>query len=144
MDIPLLAQYFLDKYSRGMGKEIQQISSYALDTLQNYHFPGNVRELENIIERSVALETTNIILPESLALATHKLGGKKLGVVDMNLPSEGIDLDELMNQLEKNLLLKALGETQGRKNKAAELLRISFRSLRYRLEKHGIDAPGDE
>jgi two-component system response regulator PilR (NtrC family) len=121
MDIPLLAQYFLDKYSRGMEKEIQQISSYALDTLQNYHFPGNVRELENIIERSVALETTNIILPESLALATHKLGGKKLGVVDMNLPSEGIDLDELMNQLEKNLLLKALGETQGRKNKAAEL-----------------------
>ena len=144
MDIPLLAQYFLDKYSREMGKEIQQISSYALDTLQNYHFPGNVRELENIIERSVALETTNIILPESLALATHKLGGKKLGVVDMNLPSEGIDLDELMNQLEKNLLLKALGETQGRKKKAAELLRISFRSFRYRLEKHGIDAPGDE
>jgi two-component system response regulator PilR (NtrC family) len=144
MDIPLLAQYFLDKYSREMGKEIQQISSYALDTLQSYHFPGNVRELENIIERSVALETTNIILPESLALATHKLGGGKLGVVDMNLPSEGIDLDELMNQLEKNLLLKALGETQGRKKKAAELLRISFRSFRYRLEKHGIDAPGDE
>jgi two-component system, NtrC family, response regulator PilR len=144
MDIPLLAQYFLDKYSREMGKEIQQISSYALDTLQNYHFPGNVRELENIIERSVALESTNIILPESLALATHKLGEKKSGVVDMDLPSEGIDLDELMNKLEKNLLLKALGETQGRKKKAAELLRISFRSFRYRLEKHGIDAPGDE
>jgi len=144
MDIPLLAQYFLDKYSREMGKEIQQISSYALDTLQNYHFPGNVRELENIIERSVALETTNIILPESLALATHKMGQKELGVVDINLPPEGMDLDGLMNQLEKNLLLKALGETQGRKNKAAELLRISFRSFRYRLEKHGIDAPGDE
>ena len=127
-----------------MGKEIQQISSYALDTLQNYHFPGNVRELENIIERSVALETTNIILPESLALATHKMGKKELGVVDINLPPEGLDLDELMNQLEKNLLLKALEETQGRKNKAADLLRISFRSFRYRLEKHGIDAPGDE
>jgi two-component system response regulator PilR (NtrC family) len=65
-------------------------------------------------------------------------------VADINFPSEGIDLDELMNRLEKNLLLKALGETQGRKKKAAELLRISFRSFRYRLEKHGIDAPGDE
>jgi len=144
MDIPLLAQYFLDKYSREMGKEIQQISSYALDILQNYHFPGNVRELENIIERSVALETTNIILPESLALATHKSGGKKIGVVDMDLPSGGVDLDELLNQLEKNLLLKALGKTQDRKKKAAELLRVSLRSFRYRLEKHGIDAPDDE
>lgn len=144
MDIPLLAQYFLDKYSREMGKEIQQISTYALETLQNYHFPGNVRELENIIERSVALETSNIILPESLALATHKLGEKKSEVVDMDLPAEGLDLDKVINQLEKNLLLKALGRTLGIKKKAAELLRISFRSFRYRLEKHGIDAPGDE
>ncbi|RLA94223.1 MAG: sigma-54-dependent Fis family transcriptional regulator, partial [Deltaproteobacteria bacterium] len=70
MDIPLLAQYFLEKYAREMGKEIKQISSYALDALKNYHFPGNVRELENIIERSVALETSNIILPESLTLAS--------------------------------------------------------------------------
>jgi len=144
IDIPLLAQYFLDKYSREMNKEIQQISSYALDTLQGYHFPGNVRELENIIERSVALETSNIILPESLALATHKMGQKDMGAVDMNLPSEGMDLDEVMNRLEKNLLLKALERTQGVKKKAAELLKISFRSFRYRLEKHGIDAPGDE
>lgn len=144
MDIPLLAQYFLEKYSREMQKQIQQISAYALDTLQNYHFPGNVRELENIIERSVALETTNIILPESLALATHKMGQKDLGVVDMDLPSGGLDLDVLMNRLEKNLLLKALEKTQGVKKKAAELLNVSFRSFRYRLEKHGIDAPGDE
>jgi two-component system response regulator PilR (NtrC family) len=144
MDIPLLAQYFLDKYSREMEKEIQQISTYALDTLKNYQFPGNVRELENIIERSVALETSNIILPESLTLATHKLREKKSEVIDMALPSEGLDLDEIMNQLEKNLLLKALEETHGRKKKAAELLHISFRSFRYRLEKHGIDAPGDE
>ena len=144
MDIPLLAQYFLDKYSREMGKEIQQISSYVLDSLQNYHFPGNVRELENIIERSVALETSNIILPESLALATHKLGEKKSGVIDMDLPAEGVDLDEIINNLEKNLLLKALEETQGKKKKAADLLNISFRSFRYRLEKHGIDAPDDE
>jgi two-component system response regulator PilR (NtrC family) len=144
MDIPLLAQYFLEKYSQEMGKEIKQISSYALDALKNYHFPGNVRELENIIERSVALETSNIILPESLILASYKKGIKEAAVFDLDLPPSGIDLDEVMNRMEKSLLLKALERTNGIKKKAAELLNISFRSLRYRLEKHGIDFPEDE
>ena len=144
MDVPLLANHFLEKYSREMFKEIKQFSSYALDILANYHFPGNVRELENIIERSVALETSNIILPESLALAAYKQSRKENSPVDMDLPSDGIDLDDMINRMEKNLLLKALERTQGIKKKAADLLNISFRSLRYRLEKHGIDAPGDE
>jgi len=144
MDIPLLAQYFLEKYSQEMEKEIKQISSYALDALKIYHFPGNVRELENIIERSVALETSNIILPESLTLATHKQGQKEAGSLDMDIPPQGIKLDEVMDRMEKNLLLKALERTNGIKKKAAEVLHISFRSLRYRLEKHGIEAPGDE
>ena len=71
-DIPLLAQYFLEKYSRAMEKDVVKMSSYALDILSSYDFPGNVRELENIIERSVALEQSNIILPESLTLASFK------------------------------------------------------------------------
>ena len=71
-DIPLLAQFFLEKYSKDLGKNVRSISSYALDTLMKYNFPGNVRELENIIERSVALESSNIILPESLVLSEHK------------------------------------------------------------------------
>ena len=62
----------------------------------------------------------------------------------MDLPAEGIELDEIINNLEKILLLKALEETQGKKKKASGLLNISFRSFRYRSEKHGIDAPGDE
>jgi two-component system response regulator PilR (NtrC family) len=72
MDIPVLAHYFLDKYSRIQGKNVRKLSTFALDILQRYHFPGNVRELENIIERSVALEQSNIILPESLRLADFK------------------------------------------------------------------------
>jgi two-component system response regulator PilR (NtrC family) len=68
-DIPLLAQFFLDKYSKIQGKDVRKLSTYALAVLTKYHFPGNVRELENIIERSVALEQSNIILPESLRLA---------------------------------------------------------------------------
>ncbi len=144
MDIPLLAQYFLEKYSREMGKEIKQISAYAVDALKGYHFPGNVRELENIIERSVALETSNIILPESLVLATYKQGRKETSTLDMDIPPEGMELDEIMNKMEKYLLVKALEKSHGVKKKAAELLNISFRSLRYRLEKQGISAPDDE
>ena len=77
-DIPLLAQYFLDKYNRLMRKNVRKLSAYALDILSKYEFPGNVRELENIIERSVALEQSNIILPESLTLASFK-HRKRLG-----------------------------------------------------------------
>lgn len=74
-DIPLLAQFFLEKYSRTQHKDVRKLSAYALDILSRYHFPGNVRELENIIERSVALEQSNIILPESLRLADFKRSG---------------------------------------------------------------------
>ena len=71
-DIPLLAHFFLEKYSQSQHKDVKKLSAYALDILARYHFPGNVRELENIIERSVALEQSNIILPESLRLADFK------------------------------------------------------------------------
>ncbi len=67
-DVPMLVDYFLKKYSKQLGKEVQKISSYALEVLMEYDFPGNVRELENIIERGVAMASTNIILPESLTL----------------------------------------------------------------------------
>ena len=75
-DVPLLVNYFLKKYSDKMGKDVQEISSYAMKVLMEYDFPGNVRELENIIERGVALEESNIILPESLTLSTYKKEGK--------------------------------------------------------------------
>jgi len=75
-DLTALSQHFLEKYAGETGKSIHKLSSYALDMLARYDFPGNIRELENMIERSVALETTNIILPESLALSTYKRGGK--------------------------------------------------------------------
>lgn len=138
MDIPILAQHFLGKYSQESGKEIRQISSYALKVLLDYSFPGNVRELENIVERSVALETSNIILPDSLTLSRFKNEMEKNGVPGPDIPPEGIDLEEEVGKLEKQLLLKALDRANGEMKKAAELLHIPYRSIRYRLEKYGI------
>ncbi len=139
-EIPLLAQHFLEKYGKKMGKDIRKISSFALDILKSYNFPGNIRELENIIERSVALETSNIVLPDSLTLSSFKQTQvkSKSDTVSLTLPQEGIDLDNVLGHLEKDLLQQALERTRGAKQKAADLLGISFRSFRYRLAKYGL------
>jgi two-component system response regulator PilR (NtrC family) len=138
VDIPILAQHFLEQYSQESGKEIRTISSYALKVLLDYSFPGNVRELENIVERSVALESSNIILPESLTLSRYKKEKHKSEVADTDIPPEGINLEEEVGKLEKHLLRKALKRTNGEMKKAAQLLNIPYRSIRYRLEKYGI------
>ena len=112
-DIPLLAKHFMAKYSALMNKDIRQISDYALELLMNYHFPGNVRELENIIERSVALETSSIILPESLTLSsfkmqTHKKVETEDTQTDVSIPPDGIDLQARIDRMERAYLEKAL------------------------------------
>ena len=141
-DLRPLAQYFLEKYSKEMGKEITKFSSYAIDMLNKYDFPGNIRELENLLERSVALSTTNIILPDSLALSIHKrrwIEGFKDRRFDLDDVSQGVSLDIILEEIERAYLKKALDCSNGSKNKAAELLGISFRSLRYRLDKLRIE-----
>jgi len=141
-DLKLLAQHFLEKYSKEMGKEISKFSSYAIDLLYKYDFPGNIRELENLLERSVALSTTNIILPDSLALSLHKrrwIEGFKDRRFDLDEVSRGVSLDGILEDIERGYLRKALDCSNGSKNKAAELLGVSFRSLRYRLDKLGIE-----
>ena len=142
-DLPLLSQYFLEKYSRDFGKDVKKISAYAMDILSQYSFPGNVRELENIIERSVTLETSNIVLPESLKLSHFQ---KDKYMSDENrrhtdLTPEGIDLDKMIKRIEKEYIQKALAMSNGSKQKAAKLLKISLRSLRYRLQ--GKESSGD-
>jgi two-component system response regulator PilR (NtrC family) len=140
-DLRTLAQHFLEKYATEMGKEITKFSSYALDLLNKYDFPGNVRELENLLERSVALSTTNIVLPDSLALSVHKrrwIEGVKDRRFDLDEVGKGVALDSILEEIERAYLKKALDCSNGNKNKASELLGISFRSLRYRLDKLGI------
>ncbi len=135
-DIPVLTNYFIEKYSKAFGKEIKRISSYALELLMTYPFPGNVRELENIIERSVALETSNIVLPENLILAGNVQELSRFS--DGEIPKDGVDLNEELAKYEKHLIEKALKKAKGSKTRAAEILQVSFDSLRYRIEKLGI------
>ena len=129
-DIPPLVNHFIDKYSREYNKEIKKISPYAMSLLVEYPFPGNVRELENIIERSVALETSNIILPENL-----EMGVAFPATDDIEIPEEGLDLNEEVANFERTLIEKALQKVGGSKTKAAKLLGVSVDSLRYRLDK---------
>jgi two-component system response regulator PilR (NtrC family) len=141
-DLRVLAQHFLDKYSREMGKEISKLSSYAIDLMRKYDFPGNVRELENMMERSVALSTTNIILPESLALSIHKqrwIEGIEDRRFDLADVANGVSLPRILDEIERAYLKKGLECSNGNKNRAAELLGITFRSLRHRLSKLGVN-----
>jgi two-component system response regulator PilR (NtrC family) len=139
-DIPVLTKHFIEKCSKEFGKEIKTISSYAMELLLEYHFPGNVRELENIIERSVALETSNIILPENLHMAGNLMEVSRLPDTDIpvwSVPPDGINLNDEVLKYEKHLIEEALRIAKGSKTKAAEMLQVSFDSLIYRIKKIG-------
>lgn len=143
-DIGLLAQHFLAKFRERFQKDIDKISSFAMDILNNYDFPGNVRELEHIIERGVALESSSIILPDSLTLSAYKKSrSAPPQAATTDLPPEGIELDQVLADFEKKLLQQAMQQTHGAKLKAAELLHITFRSFRYRLIKYGLASEED-
>ncbi|WP_321413383.1 sigma-54 dependent transcriptional regulator [uncultured Desulfobacter sp.] len=139
VDIELLAAHFVKKYSEKLGKDIVKLSSYAIDFLNQYSFPGNVRELENLIERSVALSSTNIILPESLTISSHKrrrwIEGIENSRFDLEDVAFGVDIDKIMSDIEESYIKKAMEVAMGNKSKAAELLNLSLRSFRYRLDK---------
>jgi two-component system response regulator PilR (NtrC family) len=145
-DVPLLVDFFLKKYSKAFGKEVQEMSSYAMEVLMKYDFPGNVRELENIIERGVALESSKIILPESLTLSSFRCQ-KDETASESSSPFQIVaneeelfarGLEEVMEETEKKFLKAALEKSNNSKMRAAELLRISFRSLRYKVKKYAI------
>jgi two-component system response regulator PilR (NtrC family) len=138
-DIPLLTTQFLKKYSEELNKNISRISPEALRILLNYDYPGNVRELQNIIERAVALETSPELSAQNLSSYLDEQLPMRKKQLDLEIPNEGIDLEKVVGDLERMLLLKALEKTKGIKKKAADLLHINFRSMRYRLEKYGLN-----
>jgi two-component system, NtrC family, response regulator PilR len=144
-DIPTLANHFLKKYNERLGKSVAGISAEAMEQLKKYNYPGNVRELENVIERTVALESGATILPESLPPFVNTSGGRKMASSnDIEVTDEGVDLDKIIGQIEKELLVKAIHTAGGVKKKAAKLLNITFRSMRYRVEKYNLGTIGDD
>jgi len=129
-DIPLLAEHILERVAQQYGDEPPAPSAAALTALQNYAFPGNVRELENILERAMALCEGDAIEPDDLQLPDHDKEPEATG---------DVALEDHLNQTERDAILKALEQTRYNKTAAAKLLGISFRALRYRLAKLGID-----
>jgi two-component system response regulator PilR (NtrC family) len=140
-DIPLLVAHFAEKYADELEKPVAGMSEEALARLMDYRFPGNVRELENVIERAVALSRGTTIELESLP---PTLLDPAEPAATSRIQPGGVDLEAQINDYERGLLLEALEAAGGVKKRAAQLLRISFRSYRYRLEKLGLDNPNSD
>jgi two-component system, NtrC family, response regulator PilR len=145
-DIPLLAHHFMHKFATSHGKQVEEISSGALMHLMSYGYPGNVRELENIIEHAVAVANKNIMTEEDLPGHIKGLPiNDEAEVFERTAPggadlffAKGLSLDVELETHEKCILLGALKRANGVQKRAAEILGINYRSLRHRLEKYGL------
>jgi two-component system response regulator PilR (NtrC family) len=133
-DIPLLAAHFIEKVSRALGRAPKPITPEAMAALERYHWPGNVRELENVIERAIVLGSGETLDVDALPPAL--LGPRTTDDLPLDLPPGGLDLDDLLDRIERRYLELALRRTGGVQTRAAELLGLSFRQFRYKLQKH--------
>ena len=135
-DIPLLIDFFIKKYSKESGKKIKNINQKAIELLMNYNWPGNVRELENAIENSVVMTETNEISDKDLPvyLMSYKPGIQR----EFNYFGEERDLKSQLEYAEKLILKKALEECSNNKTKAADMLDLSLRAMRYKVKKYEL------
>src|SRR6201987_1044578 len=141
-DIPLLARHFLEQFRKSMEKPIQGISPEALGLLESYDWPGNGRELENTIERAVALETSAEIsarvLPERVNGISPVVGNSLSQSTEVRIPEEGIDFEQVVAGTERRYLQAALAKADGVRTEAAQILKISYRSFRHYAKKHNL------
>jgi two-component system response regulator PilR (NtrC family) len=136
-DVEMLAVHFLKKYSAAAQKSILRINVESLAGLRQYGWPGNVRELENAIERAVALEN-GIELHVDLAAERPSVRAGVSGNGNANVPSDGLDFDKYVEEIERSLITSALEQSGGVQTRAAELLKVSYRSFRHLLKKYDI------
>ena len=134
-DVPLLVDALLDRVSGQIGVKRPEISPEALQKLAEYSYPGNVRELENILERAVTLCANDRIEPDDIQLRSQ--AGVEVDELDEMNASDG--LSDQLEHIEREAIIKALEQTRYNKTRAAELLGMSFRQLRYRVKKLGIE-----
>ncbi len=147
-DIPLLVTHFIQKLSRDLDKKVSGLTPDAMTLLESYHWPGNIRELENVVERAMVLGSGEILGADALPPAL--LTGPDTQDIRIELPSGGLDLDDTLDRIERRYIQLALERTGGVQTRAAELLGISFRQFRYKLQKHSgrgtlqrLDAPAE-
>ena len=139
-DIPPLAQHFLKKYAPAAGKSIVRVTERSLRELAAYDWPGNVRQLENTIERAVALEGTDelqVEVPVERA-KTRAAAAAASNSTGMSFPAEGLDLENYVSGIERSLLQSALRQSNGVQTRAAEMLKLSYRSFRHLMKKYEI------
>ncbi len=136
-DIPLLAEHFLAKYAEQMEKPIAGIAKSAMELLLKHDWPGNIRELENVVERAVALESSPTVLPESLPPPVRGVAARSAAPPEL-LPDGGFDLEAHVKELERAYIAQALERAGGVQVRAAELLGMSFRSFRYYVKKYNL------
>jgi two-component system response regulator PilR (NtrC family) len=136
-DLPKLVLYFLGKYAAGGGGAGVEIRPDALNALEGYHWPGNVRELENIVERVVAMNPGAAITADELPDYV-RAGAPLATTVVPSIPAGGINLEQTVNEFEKQLVIKALRLAGGRRSDVMRLLGLTERTLRYRLDKYGL------
>ena len=137
-DIPLLVAHFIDKIAAAQGKSSRAVTPEAMAVLEAYPWPGNIRELENVLERAMVLGSGPIIDVDALPPNLRQAGGGSSIVVE--LPADGVDLEATLARIEQRYIEIALERTSGVQTRAAELLKVSFRQLRYKLRKHSLKA----
>jgi len=137
-DIPPLVAHFIEKIAKAHGKPVPSVMPEALALLEGYDWPGNIRELENVIERAMVLGSGPVIDADALPPDIRRPATGSTIVVD--LPADGLDLEATLARIEQRYIEMALERTSGVQTKAAELLRVSFRQFRYKLRKHSLRA----
>ena len=141
-DVPIIAEHFLQKFTREMGKSIHGFTPEALALLLGYSWPGNVRELENVVERAVALEPTSHITADTLAdhLRDARPGTPASAHVTI-LPGKGFNLEQHLQEIERAHVERALKQAGGVQVRAADLLGLTFRQFRYLVKKYSLREP---
>jgi two-component system response regulator PilR (NtrC family) len=142
-DVRPLAEHFLARCAAEQNKDLRALSPDVLRSLEAYAFPGNVRELENVIERAVALASGQTI---GLGDLPRELSGAASGPTPalIELPEQGCNLDDVLGEVERRLVLQAMERAGGVRTQAAKLLGVTLRSLRYRFQKHALGDGGED
>ncbi len=132
-DIPLLIAHFIKKLSSEVGRPVRGVAPDALAVLEQYHWPGNIRELENVVERAIVLGSSELLEADGLPAGLRQPRDRH--EVPLELPAEGLDLEAMLARIEHRYMQLALERVGGVQTRAAELLRVSFRQFRYKLQK---------